>query len=444
MEAESSLAFVVSSHRHGAPSTISTVPEGMAALKQPLFVDAEVLEHSRNEFEREEGITTNTKTTKSQGVPNTNPTPVLVSAWNQLMTSGQSSSSSSVPAMVATFLLAATLSFATFAPDSAWAAMSGGRMGGSFGSSAPRMSAPSRGYGGGGGGGGYYGGPRYGGITVSPIVPIMPGPYFGPTPFYGGGVMAMPFRGPSFFDLIFFGGFAFVALSALTSAVGNVASRTMSGDGFWSTSSGGGVGVSALGSGVTVAQMSVALEVPNRDDRNSILSVLDRLAQTARTDERVGVQNLTSQVALELLRRKSSIVSAYTESKNFRGGSTEQAQREFNSRAVRERGKFEEETVSRYGGVDYSSGSRPSSKSSDSGMATMAVVTLVIAIEGDSTKLPSIRSMADVEEALRRLASDAKVDDCLMSAEILWTPQDRSETLTQREVIADYPDLRSV
>ena len=49
-----------------------------------------------------------------------------------------------------------------------------------------------------------------------------------------------------------------------------------------------------------------------------------------------------------------------------------------------------------------------------------------------------------MEEALRKIASDAKVDDCLQSAEILWTPEDRSETLTLREVVADYPELRSV
>ena len=74
----------------------------------------------------------------------------------------------------------------------------------------------------------------------------------------------------------------------------------------------------------------------------------------------------------------------------------------------------------------------------------MAVVTLVIAVDGDSTKLPKIRSIGDVEEALRRIASDFKVEDCHQSAEILWTPEDRSETLTRREVIADYPELYSV
>ena len=55
---------------------------------------------------------------------------------------------------------------------------------------------------------------------------------------------------------------------------------------------------SVLGPGVSVIKMSIALDVPDQDNYNSILSVLDRLLRTAKTDSRVGVQNLTSQVAL--------------------------------------------------------------------------------------------------------------------------------------------------
>jgi uncharacterized membrane protein len=239
--------------------------------------------------------------------------------------------------------------------------------------------------------------------------------------------------------LLFIGGIGFVILNAIRSASQGI---DVSSDSFSSSIAESWSGApSALGSGTAVAQISVALEVPNRDDRNSILSVLERLAQTSRTDSRVGIQNLTSQVALELLRRKSSIVSASTRYKHFR--SREQAQRDFNSLSIKERGKFEQETVSKYGGVDYSSRVSGSS-SAASDKATVAVVTIMLAIDGDSTKLPSVNSLQDVEEALRKIASDAKVDDCLQSAEILWTPEDRSETLTLREVVADYPELRAV
>jgi uncharacterized membrane protein len=116
--------------------------------------------------------------------------------------------------------------------------------------------------------------------------------------------------------------------------------------------------------------------------------------------------------------------------------------------AIKERSKFEKEIVSKYGGVDYSinpnSSLPPSFSGVVDGKATMAVVTLVLAIEGDSTKMPSINSISDVEDALRRISSDSKVDDCLQSVEILWTPEDRTESLSLRDVVADYPELRSV
>ena len=110
---------------------------------------------------------------------------------------------------------------------------------------------------------------------------------------------------------------------------------------------------------------------------------------------------------------------------------------------MKERGKFERENR-RYGGVDYNQNRRDQEVTPYSPKATMAVVTLLVAVEGDSTKLPTTQSMSDIEESLSKIASDVKVDGCLQSAEILWTPEERGETLTMREVVSDYPELRSV
>ena len=99
-------------------------------------------------------------------------------------------------------------------------------------------------------------------------------------------------------------------------------------------------------------------------------------------------------------------------------------------------------SVNVYGGVDLSN-SR-SDRSSSFAKATCVVVTLILAIEGDSTKLNKISQMRDIENSLAKIASDAKVDDCLRSAEILWTPEDPGEILTRREVYQDYPELNNV
>mmetsp|Transcript_31070 Transcript_31070/g.39937 ORF Transcript_31070/g.39937 Transcript_31070/m.39937 type:complete len:458 (+) Transcript_31070:93-1466(+) len=327
-------------------------------------------------------------------------------------------------------------------PQSASAVMSGGRMGGSFGgssrqSSSRTYSAPSSGYSRGysrGYSSGYYSRPN---VTVSPGVSPYYSPFYSPfSPFYARPSGVVVTTGPSFGGLFFFAGFflfAAAVLSNIGSSVGDSVGSTF------------GSNQSVLGPGVSVAEISVALEVPNRDSPNSILSALDRLSRTARTDSRVGLQNLTSQVAIELLRRKSSIVGCSTHANHYRDEN--KAQREYNNVSIQERGKFQRETVSKYGGVDYSDARIQTKPSDNSAKATVAVVTIVMMIDGDSTSKQlsgRVNSIRDVEDALSRIAADSKADSCLRGAEILWTPEERDETLTMREVFADYPGLRSV
>lgn len=365
-----------------------------------------------------------------------NPEPVLAKLFQNWRTNESSTSA----------MLMAGLVFAlTMMPLPSDAAMSGGRMGGSFAASpAPTTrsmpSSSSRGYGSRSRSysytrGSYYATPRPS-VTIAPSVGYGYG--YGLNPFGGGyygggpGVIAVS-RGPSFFDLIFWGGLLF----ALTNVFRDVASG---GADIGTSFLGDDTVTSALGPGTSVAQVTVALQVPQRDDPNSILSVLRKLSQTAKTNKRLGIQQLTSQVALEVLRRKSSIVSASSSYKHYRNSS--KAQQDYQAKAIRERSKFETETVSKFGGVDYSSKIQSTSSNNDN--ATMAVVTLLLEIQGDSTSLPRISSLSDAEEALRTIASDSLVSDCLQSVEILWTPEDRSETLSLRDVVADYPELRSV
>ena len=170
--------------------------------------------------------------------------------------------------------------FVLFAPLSeAFAAPSGGRMGGSFGGGGSSRSSPtrsysspsrsysrgySRGY-----GAGYYSRPS---ITVVPSG----NPYY----YSPGGVVVR--RGPSVLDVFFFGVFALVMVQAF---------KNFGNDTSWDED----VTSNALGNGVTVAQISVALNVPDKDSPSSILRYLNQLSRTARTDTRVGVSNLVSQ-----------------------------------------------------------------------------------------------------------------------------------------------------
>lgn len=330
-------------------------------------------------------------------------------------------------------------------------------MGGSFGSGSSSRSSGSRsssrqysgssyGRGYSSGGGGYYSSRPN--IIVSPGISPFYNPFYSPfySPFYAprpSGVVVVD-SGPSFGGVIFFAGFVFLAAMVLSN-IGNSVRDTFGDNKIGSRMKLGSDSI--LGPGISVVEMSVALQVPNRDNPSSILSALHRLSDTARTDSRVGLQNLTSQVALEILRRKSSIVAASTRGQHYtdkdEGG---RAQRAYNDFSIRERAKFQRETVSKYGGVDYGSGDNKTT-TNYSADATIAVVTIIMLIDGDSTSKAlssNVNSLQDVEDALSRIAADAKADACLRSAEILWTPEDRSETLTMKEVLADYSNLRSV
>ena len=379
-----------------------------------------------------EGSTTSSLQREKPRRKSNNPTPALVSAWNK---SGFTLPSNKKPAA---FMLGLTLMLATIfsASNPALAAMSGGRVGGgSYGRSSMSRPAPTRSY----SRGGSYGytprtniyvnpGPRFYGPPIIPFAPIVPF-----TPFGAGVAVA---RGPSFFDILFFGAVATV----IANTVRGFGQSTM--DQWSDTDTGSSMMATPLGRGTTVAKISVAMQVPNRDDPQSILNVLPRLAQSAQTERRAGLQNLTSQIALELLRRKSQVVSASTSSQHFRDRT--KAEQSFGQQSIRERSKFEKESFSRFRGGDWSTSTRRMGGSDLDGKATMAVVTLLIEIDGDATKLPNVSSINSVEEALRKIASDSRVGECLQSAEILWTPEDRSEMLTEREVVADYPELISV
>jgi uncharacterized membrane protein len=72
---------------------------------------------------------------------------------------------------------------------------------------------------------------------------------------------------------------------------------------------------------------------------------------------------------------------------------------------------------------------------------TNAVVSIKLSIEGDSTRMPYISYRQNLRDALERIASDAQVEDCLVSAEILWSPEERNDRLTSDEIYASYPDL---
>jgi Protein of unknown function (DUF1517) len=193
---------------------------------------------------------------------------------------------------------------------------------------------------------------------------------------------------------------------------------------------------SALGRGTSVIQVTVAMRVPQRGRPSSILSVLPRLTGEANPSYKWKVQAMMSEVATELLLRKSSIVLAHATSRHFRV--RDKALREYGFWRVTEKVKFQQPAAETM--------PNPTSLTTSDDGATMAVVTLLLAIDGHMTRPRPVRSLASVEDALRKIAVDSKVDYCLQQADVFWTPPSGSNTtfLTAMDVNVDYPQLRPV
>ncbi|XP_071722498.1 FLUCTUATING-LIGHT-ACCLIMATION protein 1, chloroplastic-like [Rutidosis leptorrhynchoides] len=97
--------------------------------------------------------------------------------------------------------------------------------------------------------------------------------------------------------------------------------------------------------------------------------------------------------------------------------------------------------ISGYSSVDVKK-QRTISGQSDSGFSNdkgYMVITLLVAAEGVH-KLPSINSSVELKEALQKLGSI--LSSQIMAVEVLWTPQSEKDTLSEQELLEDYPHLR--
>ncbi|MEM9904959.1 MAG: DUF1517 domain-containing protein [Cyanobacteria bacterium P01_D01_bin.44] len=291
--------------------------------------------------------------------------------------------------------------------DGALAARGGGRIGGG-GFRAPRRYAPpSRTYRGPSGGGYYPGG---GGFGFPFILP-----FFG---FGGGGLFTM---------LMFLAIASFLVRSFRNATEGDVG-----GDGYGTSSY-------SANPMVSVAKLQIGLLAKARHLQDD----LNRMAETADTSSSAGLAQVLQESTLSLLRKPEYWAYADAELESTRLLSAEQA---FNRMALTERSKLTGETLSNV---------NSQIKQADVAVETDAetaidlaqapgqyiVATILVATQGHLS-LPTIQTEQDVRQAISQLG--AVSGDRLMAIEVLWTPQVSGETLTDDELIAEYPNLKLV
>ncbi|KAG0556968.1 hypothetical protein M758_11G088600 [Ceratodon purpureus] len=164
---------------------------------------------------------------------------------------------------------------------------------------------------------------------------------------------------------------------------------------------------------------------------------LDRIADDADTTTTKGLHYILTESCLSLLRHPDFCMSGLCSS--FVKRNETDTEDQFNQLSLEERGKFDEETFINVNSIRKRMVA--ASKGNNRFSNEFIVVTILVAVEGEH-KLPAISSSEDLQKALQKLGSLS--ESSIQAVEVLWTPQDENDTLTERELLRKYPLLRSL
>ena len=172
----------------------------------------------------------------------------------------------------------------------------------------------------------------------------------------------------------------------------------------------------------------------------SARGIQDRLARFAEegdTGTEAGLASLLQQPSLELLREKDSI--RYAGAEGSGPMSLTNAETKMNSLGLAERSRFQ---VERVRGADGAV--RRASEAAEEGKEALeyVVVTLIVATRSPVDGFKSVGDRADLERLLAQLGSASP--DGLLGLEVVWTPADPNDSMTETDLMTTYPDLRGL
>jgi uncharacterized membrane protein len=170
----------------------------------------------------------------------------------------------------------------------------------------------------------------------------------------------------------------------------------------------------------------------------SARGIQDRLGEFAaqgNTETEAGLAALLQQTALELLREKDAIRYLGTDARGPM--SLTNAETAMNAMALSERGRYDVERIRNAGGqVARAAGPALEGKEA----LELVVVTLVAA-----TRVPLEKFAASAEDLAGLLTELGSVPpDALLGLEVIWTPADPNDSMTETDVMTTYPELRSI
>lgn len=184
---------------------------------------------------------------------------------------------------------------------------------------------------------------------------------------------------------------------------------------------------------VTVSKLQIALLANARHVQEELTAT----SNEADLETREGLANFLQQAALTLLQAPEYWSHARTHSQTFPNRS--QAAQFFEQLSVEERSKFSQETFRNEEGEIQQRELEPDLEE-DPG--AYIVVTFLVGTEDDKPLFDEIHSPQDLETALKQIA--ATTPDYLLIFELLWSPQDPSDSLTYDELLTEYTEMLQI
>lgn len=166
---------------------------------------------------------------------------------------------------------------------------------------------------------------------------------------------------------------------------------------------------------------------------------LNKIAETADTDDPAGLQLLLQETTLALIRHPDYWMQA--DVNVISTPSYEVAESKFDSLVMTERMKFSEETFSNVEGRVRKKESKPGQDKEVDEISDYIVITLIVATKRTFQPLPAIKT-EELRKILTSLGSLSPQE--LLAVEVLWTPQKTTDVLTEDDLLVGYPELRQI
>jgi uncharacterized membrane protein len=165
---------------------------------------------------------------------------------------------------------------------------------------------------------------------------------------------------------------------------------------------------------------------------------LQTFANAASTDTVAGLATSLQDVVMALIRH--SEYWRYGTVQVQRAGSLDEAERTFNQAVSQERAKLSEELTVNIDGVRRQTASQESRPAQE--VAQNLVVTLIVATGYPDFTAYATPSIKDIEATLQRLGTLLAAD--LLALEVIWSPENPDDALTEDELLAEYPELSAL